>query len=312
MKPPAAVDRAEAQGLFDRARAARQVLNPGGLFWRRLAYAGARYGPAPWVRYSPALFGLAFAAALPEKRATIRDNLRRALGPRDPIAEQLAVLRTFRNYAYCLSEALGAERAEGRSGARCSGVDAEAARLLSRPGGLVVLTAHAGAWDAGARLLARDHQREVVVVMAKEDDPGARVLHDGVRHRAGVRVVHVGGHPTDALPLLEHLRRGAIVAIQLDRLPPGARAVSVELFGGGHQVPEGPFTLAALAGVPLLPLFVQRRGFFDYALEVGPLIELPRRPDAEVLRGAAQLATTAMERFIRHHPTQWFHFGTGR
>ncbi|HLV22905.1 MAG TPA: hypothetical protein VKZ49_18580, partial [Polyangiaceae bacterium] len=107
--------------MFDRARAARQVLNPGGLFWRRLAYAGARYGPAPWVRYSPALFGLAFAAALPEKRATIRDNLRRALGPRDPIAEQLDVLRTFRNYAYCLSEALGAERAEGRSGARCSG-----------------------------------------------------------------------------------------------------------------------------------------------------------------------------------------------
>ena len=38
-------------------------MNVNSVFWRRLAYAGARYGPVAWVRFSPALFGLAFAAA---------------------------------------------------------------------------------------------------------------------------------------------------------------------------------------------------------------------------------------------------------
>jgi lauroyl/myristoyl acyltransferase len=285
---------------------------PSNLFWRRLAYAGARYGPMPWLRYSPPLFGIAFGVALPEVRRTVLDNLRSILGKRNSVIEQLDILRTFTSYSRCLAESLAVERAEARlARTRTRGAE-HLERALAAQGGLVIVTAHAGPWDSAARLLAEDHALEVVVAMAPETDLGARHLHDELRRRSGVRVVHVGKHPLDGLTLQHHVRRGGVVAIQLDRLPASGRGIEVTLFGQRRLVPLGPFVLGAHAAAPILPLFVRRCGFFDYELWAGPVIDLPRRPSAEALQAAAGQAAAAMERFIRAHPTQWFHFDGGK
>lgn len=277
-------------------------------FWRRLAYVGARHGPRPWLTYSPPVFGVACAALMPSARRAVRRNLRAVLGPRAAWVEHLDVARTFASYAGCLAEALAAERPEARSAQRRFREGDTLRQRLAAPEGLVVVTGHVGAWDAAAPLLARDLGRDVMVVMRKEPDAAARVLHDGVRERAGVRVVHVGDHPLDALPLLRHLGRGGIVAAQLDRTPPGTRQLEVELFGRPFRVPEGPFTLAALAGVAVLPVFVRRLGHFDYEFSGGEPIVLPRRPSPAELAAAARAAVREMERFVLQAPTQWFHF----
>ena len=57
------------------------------VFWRRAVDLGVVYGPEPWIRYSPAFFGLAFGAALPKHRRAVLRNLRLALGPRSAPAE---------------------------------------------------------------------------------------------------------------------------------------------------------------------------------------------------------------------------------
>ena len=54
-----------------------RALRPDSAFLRRLAYAGARFGPRFVIEHSPKLFGTAFAFALPETRALVRRNLRR-------------------------------------------------------------------------------------------------------------------------------------------------------------------------------------------------------------------------------------------
>jgi KDO2-lipid IV(A) lauroyltransferase len=283
-------------------------IDPGSRFWRRLAYAGARYGPAPWLRFSPSLFGVAFALAARQARARVRDNLRRVRGPRDSLTEHVDVLRTFAAYAHCLAESLATERPEATRASVTSNDQGALDRVLESRRGLVLGTAHVGGWDAAARWLGSKSGRDVLIVMQREGDTGARELHDNVRLRSGVRIAHLGDHPTDALPLLRHLQRGGIVAVQLDRVPPGRRSLDVQLFGEPRRVPEGPFALAALAQVPLLPLFVARRGYFAYEFEPGPVIELPRRPTRDELTSAAQLAAEAMEHFVRVHPTQWFDF----
>lgn len=281
----------------------------GGVFLRRLAHVGARYGPKPWVRYSPPVFGLAFAALLPERRAAVRGNLRRVLGERGRLEETLDVARTFTTYARCLAESLAAGRPEADR-ALCTFRGREHLdRVFESSRGVMLVTAHTGAWDAAARLLASDAERSVMIAMMREPDPRARKLHDDVRQRAGVRVLHVGGHPLDALPMLHHLGAGGIAAVQIDRVPPGARAIDVSLFGAAFQVPEGPFRIAAMAGVPVLPLFVRRQAMFEYEFHVAPAIELPRRPTGQELSLAAQRAADEMGRFIRANPTQWFHFG---
>lgn len=273
-----------------------------------MAYAGARYGPEAWLRLSPPFFGLAFALALPAARRQVRDNLRSALGQRSRVEEGVDVARTFVSYAGCLAEALGGERPE-LSRAKRRFRDPELRALLASDQGLIVGTAHFGAWDAAAPLLARDFGRPVLVAMQAEADSGARALHDAVRERAGVRVVHVGDHPLDALPLLHHLRDGGIVAVQLDRVPSGARALRVPFFDRELDVPAGPFALAAIAKVPLVPVFVRRAGYLDYELSAGAPLRIPERASEAELRAAAARAAREMERSVRACPTQWFEFG---
>jgi phosphatidylinositol dimannoside acyltransferase len=284
------------------------LIAPDSELLRRLAYAGARYGPRFWLRHSPPWFGLAFGAALPRLRAAVRENLRLVHGPRPRLIEQLDVARTFTQYAHCLAEALAMDRPEARASRRRIRGEEHLHAAVARGGGVVLVTAHIGPWDAAARLLALDLSAEVIVVMTKEPDSRARRLHDDVRQRDGVRVTHVGAHPLDGLPLLRHLRARGVVAVQLDRLPPSGRTLSVALFDRPFFAPEGPFRLAALAGAAVLPLFVRRVGPFDYEFDATPPILLPKRPDPSRLRAAAQAAVTEMERFIRAHPTQWFHF----
>lgn len=277
-------------------------------FWRRLAYLGARHGPGFWLRYSPPVFGAVFAAALPTARAQVRETLRWIRGPVATWQERREVLDTFVNYACCLAESLAGERPAARAARVAVEGDAVLRDALGKGRGVVLVTAHVGPWDVAARLLCARVAADVVIAMRPEADAAARALHDAVRERTGVRVLHVGEHPLDALPLLRHLKAGGIVAVQLDRGAPSARVLDVDLFERRSSLPEGPFRLAALARAPVVPVFARRAGHFDYALSIAEPIELGSGAGEAELGRAAQRAADAMGRFIRQNPTQWFRF----
>ncbi|HEY1535815.1 MAG TPA: lysophospholipid acyltransferase family protein [Polyangiaceae bacterium] len=275
---------------------------------RRLAYAGARFGPRFVIEHSPKLFGTAFAFALPETRALVRRNLRRIKGPRGFLSEQRDVVETFTSYAACLAESLGSERPDAQDTDLSVTGEAHLQDALRAGRGVILVTGHIGPWDCAARLLAKDFQADVLVVMLAEPDERARQMHDLLRERAGVRVVHVGDHPLDALPLLRHIRAGGVVAVQLDRGAPGGRGLEVELFGDRYSMPEGPFRLAALSGAPIVPIFAHRAGYFRYELAVAAPIRVNRKATPSELQAAAVSAASSMQSFISRHPTEWFHF----
>jgi KDO2-lipid IV(A) lauroyltransferase len=268
-----------------------------------------RHGPSWFVRYTPPLIGTFFALALPEQRRRVRAALRRVCGPRPPHLEGRDVLRTFRDYAACVAEGLGADRLEARRAHVEVRGQAHLTDALAAGRGAVLVTAHVGPWDAAARLLSANLGANVVLVMAAEPDPNARALHDSIRRSAGVEVLSVGETPLDALPLLRHLRGGGVAAFQLDRSAPSTRTLATSLFGRPFAVPEGPFRIAALARVPVLPLFAARSGYFSYVVEVGAPETCPSPPGEGDLERAAQSSVEHMERFIAEYPTQWFDFG---
>jgi KDO2-lipid IV(A) lauroyltransferase len=255
------------------------------------------------------MFGALFALALPDLRSRVLRNLRVVRGIRAPLGENRDVMATFADYASCLAESLGSEREDGAA-ARIDVVGGEQLRrALSAGQGAVLVTAHVGPWDVAANLLARDLGADVAIVMGREPDGAAQALHDGVRARKGVRVLTIGETELDALPALRHLRRGGFVAFQLDRAPPSARVLDGELFGRPFGVPEGPFRLASIARVPVVPLFAYRQGYYRYGVEVFESIEPVAHAAREELGRMAERALRAMERFVRAHPTQWFDFG---
>jgi len=148
-------------------------------------------------------------------------------------------------------------------------------------------------------------------VMEAERDGSARSLHDEVRRRSGALVLRVGQSPLDGLSVLRHVRGGGVAAFQIDRAARSGRSVRTSLFGRSFDVPEGPFRLAELAGAPLVPLFVAREGYFAYRVEVEPPIVLGPDCGPDALENAVRSAVGALERFVRAHPTQWFHFAGG-
>ncbi|WP_272426026.1 lysophospholipid acyltransferase family protein [Polyangium jinanense] len=279
-------------------------------FLRRLMVQAVTHGPEALLRYGPLLFGPAFAAGLHEKRACVRRNLRRVLGPRPPLEELANVAAVFTNYASCMTEAMLLGSPRGRElGLLSNAIGAANYEACAAEGkGIVIATAHLGGWEVAGPMLSRVHAKNVVVVMARERDERARAMQDELRERSGVKVVHIGETALDALPLLRHLQQDDVVAMQIDRVPPGMRARTVELCGEPFQVPEGPLMIAALSGAPIMPVFTRRLGFMHYEAHVLPPIHVPRRPAASDLDKAAQRLMDDLGAFLRDNPTQWFHF----
>jgi KDO2-lipid IV(A) lauroyltransferase len=275
-------------------------------FFRRLAHWGALSGPQGLVRFGPGPIGAAFGLALPTLRRHIVQNLRRIHGPRSAWREQLDAVDTLANYAACFTEAIASGRADATPRVAVRGE--ERLRAALGTGGVVLVTAHIGPWELTAQLLGRELSADVILVMEREANAEARELQDHHRGERGLRVLHIGEHPTDALPLIAHLKKGGVAALQLDRVPPSGRILEVSLFGQPFVVPEGPFRLASLSGAQVLPVFARRLGFFDYELEISEPIALGRRPTPEQLRAGAQQAVSAMQTFVAECPTQWFHF----
>lgn len=276
-------------------------------FWRRLMRAGVLHGPEPFVKYSPPIIGLGFWAGLPRARRIVQNNLRRVLGPRPAWQEASDTAQVFATYASCLTEAM---LLDGRRYAMASlprGVERYQA-CAAEGRGVIIVTAHTAGWEFAGSVMRSVHPGEVWVVMQRERDEHARAIQDRARERAGVKVAHIGESAFDALPLLHALRKNAVVAMQLDRVPPGSRYRTAHLPGGAWRIPDGPLTLAAVSGAPILPIFTRRLGFMQYEAEVADPIRIPRKPTPEQLDAAAQAMANAMHAFIREHPTQWFHF----
>jgi lauroyl/myristoyl acyltransferase len=286
----------------------RPLLAHDAAFWRKLARFGAAQGPEWWVRYSPPVFGWAAALAVPGARRAVRANLVRVRGAKGGLRDALDIGRTFAAYAGCLAEVLSnGSKNERLPGAVLHGEHNVEAALASGSG-IVLVTAHTAGWEIVGPLLQREHGREVVMVMAPEPDERARRLQDEARAAIGLRVAHVGD-PFGSLGLLKELRLGHIVALQIDRLPPGMKTRAVTLMGAPGAIPEGPLRLAAASGAPIFPLFSARTGYREYLIDARPPIYVPRRPTEAQLDAAAQTLATELGKFLRAHPTNWFDFG---
>lgn len=276
-------------------------------FWRAFARWGATKLPRWWLACSPGPIGVAVGGAQPHVRAQIRENLRLVHGERSSVVEALDVAATLSSYGHCLAEGLAAAgdpppplryTVEGRE-------NLLRAQELGR--GAILVTAHVGSWDvAGGVMSLRGF--DLAIAMAPERDEGARRISDDARRRIGVKVFHVGDDPLAALPLATHVRRGGAIALQIDRVPPGMKARPALFFGKPWLVPIGPFQIAQVTGAPVIPVFTARVGFAHHLVRSDAPIMVPRRANASELDRAMGQAMTAVERFVRRFPTQWFHF----
>ncbi len=281
--------------------------------WHAHPYNRARYYRAAALaarlpRRARAWLGPRIVAAVrgrfPAERTGVRRNLAQIHPDRAPTWLEAATDRVLANFALCFGDLLALNhRPPSRLGRVVAGWDDQAPTraALAREGACVSLTAHLGNWDLAGRALSI-LGRPVRVVMAPEADPAVEGLLE--RGRApGLTVTRLTG-PLVAVELVAALRRGEIVAFQLDRALGGRGDVEVPFFGQPAAFPLGPFLVAAAAGVPVVPAFCVLEAPRGYRLHVEPAMAVARGAEREALRHAVAV----LERYVRAHWDQWFNF----
>lgn len=270
----------------------------------RLALAAAPRLPRPVRGWLAVRAGRLLAPRFVAERAAVRRNLARVHPERGAAWLDAAVTRVFERFAVCFADLLSLNRAPTASVWRhVSGVREQdpTREALARGRGCVSVTAHLGNWELAGRLLAPLGHR-VHVVMAPEADPAIAQVLAG-RPGSQVRFLRLDS-PLVSVQLVSALRRGEVVAFQMDRALGGRGDARVPFFGAAASFPIGPFVVAAAAGAPVVPAFCVLDGRGGYRLCVEPAIEVKRGEEPEALARAVSV----LERYVTAHWDQWFNF----
>jgi KDO2-lipid IV(A) lauroyltransferase len=274
-----------------------------------LAYraAASTLARAPEAPTRAVLGRLAEASYLvwPSKRRSADLNFARVLRtePGDPRVRRLA-RRAYRTYARYLTELMRLpERPieEVYALLEADGIEAVAARWRASGRGIIVTIPHIGNNEAAAAGLV--HLGLPIAGLA-DDSAFPELLAHLTRQREawGVRTIYW----RNIREIFGVLRRGEILVLLIDW---GYRddGIPVRLFGRWTTLPAGPATLAARAGVPILPVAVRRLADGRYRLSHDELIE-PASSQAADLQTATQRLADTLERAIAAAPEQWYSF----
>jgi KDO2-lipid IV(A) lauroyltransferase len=247
----------------------------------------ARTLPVAWAdALAVGLARVVFRLRPPARRA-LEENLARLTGGDDAARERVA-RRGFESFALGLVDFLRLSRT--RRGVllgetRLSGVEhLEAARASGR--GVIVLSAHLGAWERGAAVLAVRHSG---LRIAARDHASGHVERFFARRRARFGVGRLSGTPLWR-GAADALRRGEWVALMGDRNAPGARG----------SVCAWAAALARRTGAVVLPAVVVRDASGAWTL----CLDAPLGPEACAAGGLRD----ALRRWIEVYPDQWCAF----
>jgi len=280
-----------------------------GVLWRKYLDWGVRNLPF-YFYFVPLCFFtfFFFFFAAPARRAIVA-NLAVVLRGSSRATNHLRAFRTLYNFAWTIAEAAIYKLKKAEFKYEIIGT--EWLDALGTGKGAIVLTAHMGNYDLGAALFAQKFNREIRMVRAPEPDPLTAEHLAVTLEQTGAGSVKVAYNTESTMlsfDLLNALRRDEIVSIQGDRIVGDVTQTSGELFGRTVQLPNGPFILSLVAGVPIFPLFIARCGLRRYRIIVREPISVARTGGSreEEITPAVRRWCAVLQDVIASHWDQWF------
>jgi KDO2-lipid IV(A) lauroyltransferase len=249
--------------------------------------------------------GTAVARINAKRRAVVRRNLARVVGPDELEAR---VDEAFRSYARYWIEALRLPKPGRTEIARrttAEGID-KIGPLIDAGRGVIFVSPHLGSYDVAGAWLASYGWR-VIAVGEELDPPELFEMFCELRASVGVEVLPAGKGST-ARTLLSALRDGAVVGLICDRDISGS-GIEVEFFGEKTLIPNGPAVLAARTGAVLaVGALYQRPGGRYHGVILDPIDVEAGRADPDRIRSITERIVAQMEELIRREPGQWHLF----
>ncbi len=189
-------------------------------------------------------------------------------------------------------------------------------RVLDNNKGAIIMMSHLGNWDVAAHLLQK-HRKNLRLL-----------LYMGVRHKeqieqmqkknlmeGGIKIIAVekeGGSPFDIIEGVRFLKSDGVVSLAGDIIwRENQQFVSVRFLNHQVSLPEAPYVLAVLSGVPIFVFFSFRTNNNTYHFSFSDPIYIEkniRSKRKEAIQMAAQQYAIQLEDAVRRHPFEWYHF----
>ena len=245
-----------------------------------------------------------FRRLMPREYAAAQANIARIRPDAGPAQTARLTRSLFRHFSYYFVDLLSLNRRAPEAQRRYLRGEYGLERLqaaLASGGGFVAVTAHLGNWELAGRLLS-PFGKTVHVLTAPEPQAAIQRLRRG-QQTLGLRFVSNDSAGV-MMNLLMALRRGDVVAAQIDRCTGHRSDLLVDFFGAPAPFPSGPLMLAAAAGAPVIPFFCLMRPDCLYDMHIGEPIAVRRGEEAAAL----QRVVRVLERYVAQAPDQWFNF----
>ncbi len=239
----------------------------------------------------------------PELRTGTLANAARILGPDSSARARRRLGRGVNARFYDFLAELGASKKRGRSRGIAEVVGAEHLTQARAGGrGVLMTTAHLGAFEAGIEALRAVEPRVHVVFQRRDDLPDFERLRQPHHRRLGVLEIAIEDGLDAWARVRAALEAGDIVLMQGDRVMPGQRGAPVAFLGGHILAPIGPVKLARLTGCPIVPVFTPRCGRRVRIIMEAP-IEPPAAPEED--RAALEQLMAVIAKRVTETPDQW-------
>jgi KDO2-lipid IV(A) lauroyltransferase len=176
-------------------------------------------------------------------------------------------------------------------------------RASARGSGVLVVTAHLGAWELSSFYHSM-MGRPMGIVIRRLDNPLVDRFVNRIRSLHGNRILHKDDF---ARGLLGSMRAGETVGILMDTNMTPPQGVFVPFFGVPACTASGVARVALKTGAAVLLGYLVWEGEqAGYVLHFEPEMQLIRMddPEQEIVANTAQF-TAAIESAIRRYPDQW-------
>ena len=238
------------------------------------------------------------------RRRAVENLLRAGMAPDEAVARRMA-RRVFQNLGRSFADVCRIRRrsdAEVATGVRFEGYQ-QIRDAKARGRGVILITAHLGAWELLPVASALQGDPIHVVVRPMDNATLDRAI-TAIRARGGNGVIRKQDLMRAGLRLL---KAGDTLGILIDQNIAAREGVFVQFFGRPACTTYAPALLALRTGAAVIPVTIFREGPGRHVIVVEKPIELRRSGNLrDDLQENTARFTRAIEAFVRRRPEDWF------
>lgn len=177
--------------------------------------------------------------------------------------------------------------------------------------GGIVISAHAGNWEAAGNLLNR-LTLPFNIVMFDEEHRKIKSYLEGIMKDKQVKIIVLKDDFSHLIEIRQALDSGELIILHGDRFTPGSKEIRGNFLGAEARFPEGPFYLGARFCVPVSYAFAMKEGKRHYHFYATPArvyrSSHPRQVGPDVLQQMLSDYIGRLEWVLRKYPLQWFNY----